>query len=95
MAAHGATYPSRRDEYGLWFQDWLDLGAGVTGAAYAKANNLRADCNGRLRLAFESIDVRACPSMPEPAFPVKPESTEGGRLVSILKWQEGAPLNLG
>ena len=26
---------------------------------------------------------------------VKPESTEGGRLVSILKWPEGAPLNLG
>ena len=25
----------------------------------------------------------------------KPESTEGGRLVSILKWPEGAPLNLG
>ena len=24
-----------------------------------------------------------------------PESTEGGRLVSILKWPEGAPLNLG
>ena len=26
---------------------------------------------------------------------IKPESTEGGRLVSILKWPEGAPLNLG
>ena len=25
----------------------------------------------------------------------KPESTEGGRLVSILKWPEGALLNLG
>ena len=25
----------------------------------------------------------------------KPESTEGGRLVSILKWPEGAPVNLG
>ena len=72
VAAHEATYPSRRDECGPWFRDWLDLGAGVTGAAYAKANNLRADCNGRLRLVFESIDVLACPSMPEPAFPTKP-----------------------
>ena len=27
--------------------------------------------------------------------PLDPESTEGGRLVSILKWPEGAPLNLG
>ena len=25
----------------------------------------------------------------------KPESTEGGRRVSVLKWQEGAPVNLG
>ena len=26
---------------------------------------------------------------------IKPESTEGGRRVSILKWPEGALLNLG
>ena len=26
---------------------------------------------------------------------LKPESTEGGRRVSILKWSEGALLNLG
>ena len=30
-----------------------------------------------------------------PAFKAYPESTEGGRLVSILKWPAGAPLNLG
>ena len=28
-------------------------------------------------------------------FAIKPESTEGGRRVSILKWPEGALLNLG
>ena len=28
-------------------------------------------------------------------YGLKPESTEGGRLVSILKWPEGALLNLG
>ena len=26
VAAHEATYPSRRDEYGPWFRDWLDPG---------------------------------------------------------------------
>ena len=31
VAAHEATYPSRRDDYGPWFQGWLDLGASVTG----------------------------------------------------------------
>ena len=27
--------------------------------------------------------------------PAKPESTEGGRRVSVLKWQEDAPVLLG
>ena len=42
VAAHTATYPSRRDAYGPWFRGWLDLGASVSGADYARANNLRA-----------------------------------------------------
>ena len=42
VAAHEATYPSRRDDYGPWFRGWLDKGAKVTGAEYAKANNLTA-----------------------------------------------------
>ena len=28
-------------------------------------------------------------------YALKPESTEGGRRVSVLKGQEGAPVNLG
>ena len=31
----------------------------------------------------------------DPCLAVKPESTEGGGWVSVLKRQEGAPLNLG
>src|SRR5262245_44232358 len=31
VAAHAATYPARRDEYGPWFRGWLDLGASVGG----------------------------------------------------------------
>ena len=30
-----------------------------------------------------------------PWYSVKPESTEGGRRGSVLKWPEGAPVNLG
>ena len=44
--------------------------------------------------------AEVAPSLDSPAGQTKsavtkPESTEGGRLVSILKWPEGAPLNLG
>lgn len=77
VAAHTATYPSRRDEYGPWFRDWLDLGARVSGAAYAQANNLRAACNGLLRMLWRDIDALACPAMPTPAFPVTPEGLYG------------------
>ena len=73
VAAHGGTYPSRRDEYGPWFRGWLDLGAQVSGADYARANNARAACTGHLRRAFEQIDVLACPAMPDLPFPVTPE----------------------
>jgi len=77
VAAHAATYPSQRDDYGPWFRGWLDLGASVSGAAYAKANNLRAACNGLLREVWQPIDVLACPSMPTPPFPVTPQGLYG------------------
>ncbi|MDP6494951.1 MAG: amidase, partial [Dehalococcoidia bacterium] len=70
LAAHEATYPSRRDDYGPWFQGWLDKGATVTGAEYAKANNVRAACRGLLANVFENIDVMGCPTMTTPPFPI-------------------------
>ena len=75
--AHEATYPSRRDDYGPWFRGWLDKGAGITGAEYAKANAMRAECVGHLRRVFEGIDVLACPSMSAPPHPVTPEILYG------------------
>ncbi|MCZ6634567.1 MAG: amidase, partial [bacterium] len=77
VLAHEQTYPSRRDEYGPWFRDWLDIGANVTGADYARANNLRAACNGHFREVFETIDILACPSMNGPPYPVTPEALYG------------------
>ena len=63
VAAHAATYPSRRDEYGNWFKAWLDRGSSVTGAQYAEASNQRAELTGLLARAFEGIDMLACPAM--------------------------------
>ena len=70
VAAHTENYPERRDDYGPWFRGWLDQGAEVTGAQYAAANNMRAECNGLIRQAFQDIDVLACPSTIGPAHPV-------------------------
>ena len=98
VAAHEATYPSRRDEYGPWFRDWLDLGANITGAAYAKANNLRAASNGQLRRVFQDIDVLACPSMPEPPFQINPNWLYGpieddGLDMSLLRFTAPSDFN--
>ena len=77
VAAHATTYPSRRDAYGPWFQGWLDMGATVTGAEYAKANNLRAACTGHLKRVFAEIDVLVCPSMSAPPHTITPEILYG------------------
>ncbi|MDA0747064.1 MAG: amidase [bacterium] len=77
VAAHRATYPSQREKYGPWFRGWLDKGAKVTGAEYAKANVLRAACTGALRRVFEGMDVLACPSMAGPPHGVTPEEGYG------------------
>ena len=77
VVAHAATYPFRRDAYGPWFQGWLDMGAKVSGAEYAKANNLRAACTGHLRRVFAEIDVLVCPSMSAPPHVVTEEVLYG------------------
>jgi amidase len=77
VAAHTDNYPARRDDYGPWFRGWLDQGAEVTGAEYAKANNMRAECNGLVRQAFQNIDVLACPSTIGPPHPVTEEINYG------------------
>ena len=77
VLAHAATYPSQRDDYGPWFRGWLDMGANVTGADYARANNLRAACTGHLRSVFEQMDVLVCPSMSAPPHRVSPKMLYG------------------
>ena len=77
VAAHRENYPSRRDDYGPWFRGWLDMGAAVSGADYAEANNRRAELNGLIRDVFADIDALACPSTIGPARPITREEMYG------------------
>ncbi len=77
VLAHQATYPSEREVYGPWFRSWLDKGAGVSGADYARANTLRATCNGHFQRAMSGIDLLVCPSMSAPPHPVTPAGLYG------------------
>ncbi|HIB89724.1 TPA: amidase [Candidatus Poribacteria bacterium] len=77
VLAHQATYPLQRETYGPWFRGWLDKGANVTGADYARANNLRVACNGHFQRAISEIDILVCPSMSAPPHPVTAETLYG------------------
>ncbi len=76
-AAHAETYPSRADEYGAWFRGWLESGASHTGADYARAQAVRAACNGELRLTMQGVDVLALPGSPNSAGEVTSEDMYG------------------
>jgi amidase len=69
-AAHASTYPSRSDEYGPWFREWLRRGASLSAAEYADANVLRAACVGEFRVTMRGIDLLASPSTGAAAHPI-------------------------
>ncbi|ETX01822.1 MAG: hypothetical protein ETSY2_36585 [Candidatus Entotheonella gemina] len=75
--AHREHYPSRAEAYGPWFRGWLERGASVTGAEYAQANALRAACVGELRLMMQGLDLFACPSTSQAAYPYPLEQAYG------------------
>ena len=60
--AHASNYPSRADEYGPGFRDFLAGGAAVTEEQYAAVMRQREDFNGRFNAVLESVDAVVCPS---------------------------------
>ena len=60
--AHAANFPSRADEYGAYFRDFLEFGAGVTDEAYGEASQLRAEYSDRLRVTLAEVDAVAVPA---------------------------------
>lgn len=70
--AHAATYPSRAAQYGEYFREFLEIGSGVSDAAYAEASEARSKYSGHFRAVLESVDAVACPSGGAPfAFPAE------------------------
>ncbi|MCH7641774.1 MAG: amidase [Chloroflexi bacterium] len=86
-AAHEDTFPSRSDEYGPWFRQWLTNGASHSAVDYARADLLRAACVGDLRLTMRGIDLLACPSTALAAYPVTPDELYGPIPAGRDPWQ--------
>ncbi len=60
--AHAATFPSRAEEYGPHFREFLETGAGVTDEQYAAASQYRAVFNERFNAVLGSVDTVICPA---------------------------------
>jgi len=75
--AHRETYPSRKDEYGPFFREWLENGSAHTAIEYAEAHALRLEMNGGLRNTMRNIDVLAGPSTAKASYPVDPDGLYG------------------
>jgi amidase len=68
--AHERTYPAKADSYGPWFRSWLEIGRSVSGADYARANNVRNAIRSRFAALMQETDLLACPSTAFPAHPI-------------------------
>ncbi|MFL2761584.1 MAG: amidase [Dehalococcoidia bacterium] len=61
--AHSEYFPSRADEYGPWFREWLQRGSQVSASEYIEASKKRLLCNSIINNAFNDIDVLITPTV--------------------------------
>lgn len=82
VAAHAAHYPSRAEEYGPYFREFLQGGARTTVTQLAEARKVRAEFTARLHAVLADVDAIACPSGGAPAFPIT-QATQYGSMTAF------------
>lgn len=83
VAAHRDTYPSRADEYGAYFREFLDFGASVSEAELANARQVGKEFSDRFRAVLSSVDAVLSPAAGTP-FTV-PSGLQYG---SMTQWNQ-------
>ena len=79
LVFHKDNYPVRASDYGLYFREFLAMGATVTPEQAATAQAWRSEFSARLTVVLESVDAMACPAGGAPAWPVTRAQLLGGR----------------
>jgi amidase len=74
---HREYYPSRAEEYGPYFREFLEVGSKATEEQLAKARIFRAKLTDQLNTALADVDALVCPAGGAPAFPISPEAQYG------------------
>jgi amidase len=83
VQAHRETFPSRADEYGAYFREFLEFGASVSEAELANARQVRKEFSDRFRAVLSSVDAVLSPAAGMP-FTV-PSGLQYG---SMTEWNQ-------
>jgi aspartyl-tRNA(Asn)/glutamyl-tRNA(Gln) amidotransferase subunit A len=86
LAYHAPHYPSRKADYGAQVAFLLDLGASVTGVAYAAAMQVvRTARRGGADAVLDGVDVLAVPTMPvaAPSIEASRANDPGARMSAL------------
>ena len=77
VAAHARTFPARKNEYGPYFRQFLEMGAAVAAADYAKAVQYRQDFSARYKAVLSTVDAFVYPAGVGGAFSISKEAQYG------------------
>jgi len=82
VAAHAANFPSRKNEYGPYFRGFLEMGAAVKAADYAKAVQYRKDLSTKYRAVLSTVDAFIYPAGNGGAFSIS-KATQYGSMADF------------
>ena len=93
--AHKANYPSRANDYGLYFREVLQIGSGWTEAQIVSAKRVRARITAGFNQLLQSVDALACPSGGAPAWPITRDLQIGPFSAYMEAWGKASPRSSG
>ncbi|NKB98947.1 MAG: Asp-tRNA(Asn)/Glu-tRNA(Gln) amidotransferase GatCAB subunit A [Pseudomonadales bacterium] len=77
-AVHESTFPSRADEYGNYFREFLRGGRDTSSVDLAKAIFARKSASGKVAPVFQGIDLLLCPTLASESYRYNSEDAYGG-----------------
>ncbi len=77
VIAHAEYFPSRKNEYGPYFREFLEMGAAASEAEYAKGVKYRADLTAKYLAVLSTVDAFAYPTGPGGVFSISRETQYG------------------
>lgn len=91
VAAHASNYPLRASEYGPYFREVLQIGAGWTAHQLAEARQRRSVIAAEFTALLDSVDALACPAGGAPAWPISKEIQVGPMSAYHAAWDAASP----